>query len=340
MDEDTDEVGVIEKGRKWHLIIGPGRGMPEAGVTVSNLALPLQPLHDVPAPVTCDLDVMPRSVRVLAAVVIDERFHVVEALVARLGNKEVRPAKAVNHSDKLVDSLRPEGARSRYLRGKGLCDFFQPFEHGHFTPLSSTRRFARGTMAVRAQRIVFVDEVVAPPAGNDAAGLCGCARAYLAARARIHGHVLLFANALDSRVGFEVKLGPGALVQPLHESLTGVFDVAVGGGSGVGPMKLGLGFVVDSGEKVGLQRSPEARVDLIKAQLDVPRVVHGWQLLRTVVSPHVATPAKGKQMHRPKHFRAVTEICGVAGVRVVVHGECSLHLSLAARGRAARNPGQ
>ena len=120
---------------------------------------------------------MSRPVRVLAAVEIEESFHVVGALVARLGNEEVRPAEAVNHSEKLVESLRPEGATSRYLRGKGLCDFFQPFEHGHFTPLSSTRRFTRGGMAVWAQRIVFVDEVAAPPAGNDAAGLFGCARA-------------------------------------------------------------------------------------------------------------------------------------------------------------------
>ena len=177
MEEDTDEVGVIKRGRKWHLIIGPGRGMPKAGVTVSNLSLPLQSLHDVPAPATCDLDVMPRPVRVLAAAVIEENFHVVEDLVARLGNEEVRPAEAVNHSDKLVDSLLLKGASSRYLRGKGLCDFFQPFEHGHFPPLSSTRRFTRGTMAVCAQRIVFVDEVAAPPAGNDAAGLFGCSRA-------------------------------------------------------------------------------------------------------------------------------------------------------------------
>ena len=124
----------------------------------------------------------------------------------------------------------------------------------------------------------------------------------------MHWHVILLANALDSRVGFEVKLGPGALIQPLHDSLTGVFDVAVGGGSGVSRMKLGRGFVVDSGGRVGLQGSPEARVDLIQAQLDVPRVVHGWQLLRAVVSPHVATPAKWKHMHRPKHFHAVTEI--------------------------------
>ena len=79
--------------------------MPKAGVTVSNLSLPLQSLHDVPAPATCDLDVMPRPVRVLAAAVIEENFHVVEDLVARLGNEEVRPAEAVNHSDKLVDSL-------------------------------------------------------------------------------------------------------------------------------------------------------------------------------------------------------------------------------------------
>ena len=124
----------------------------------------------------------------------------------------------------------------------------------------------------------------------------------------MHRHVVLLANALDSRVGSEVKLGPGVLVQPLHESLTGVFDVAVSGGSGVGPMKLGRGFVVDSGERVGLHRSPKARVDLIQAQLDATRVVHGRQLLRAVIFPHLATPAKGKHMHRPKHFHAVTEI--------------------------------
>ena len=40
--------------------------------------------------------------------------------MARLGNEEVRPAEAVNHSEKLVESLRPEGATPRYLRGKGL----------------------------------------------------------------------------------------------------------------------------------------------------------------------------------------------------------------------------
>ena len=113
----------------------------------------------------------------------------------------------------------------------------------------------------------------------------------------MHGHVVLLANALDSRVVFEVTLGPGVLVQPLHEALAGVFDVAVCSGSGVGPMKLGLGFVVDSDGRVGIGRSSEARVDLIQAHLDVPRVVHGWQRLRAVVSPHVATPPKGKQVH-------------------------------------------
>ena len=77
---------------------------------------------------------MPRPVRVLAAVEIEKSFHVVGALVARLGNEEVRPAEAVNHSEKPLESLRPEGATSRYLTGRGHCIFSSPSSMGILPP--------------------------------------------------------------------------------------------------------------------------------------------------------------------------------------------------------------